>query len=52
MYIRWKGEKMNEIKKDLQKIVDMWWSIEFNDWVTKRIVQEQKVNEEKVHEKV
>ena len=35
MSIRSKGEKMNEIKNDLQKIIDMWWSIEFNDWEEK-----------------
>ena len=26
---------MNEIKKDLQRIVDMFWDIEFNDWEEK-----------------
>ena len=32
MSIRSKVEKMNEIKNDLQKIVDMWWQHEFDHW--------------------
>ena len=32
MSIRSKGEKMNEIKNDLQKIIDMMWREEFDHW--------------------
>ena len=35
MNIKFKGEKMKELEKSLQKIVDMFWDIERRDWEEK-----------------